>query len=85
MLPDALLQGCSCRCRWTAAFLLKSKRPSLSLPSLQMLFSACQQGAKLDVSFALVKATARPQVDRYAIFEDVCEEHGLQPCMGCGE
>ena len=51
-----------------------------------MLASACQQGAELDVSFALVKATARPQVDRYAIFEDVCEDvYGLRPCMGCGQ
>ncbi|PRW44532.1 hypothetical protein C2E21_6789 [Chlorella sorokiniana] len=51
----------------------------------QMLLAACQQGAELDVCFTLVKATARPQMDRYEIFQDVCEVYGLHPCAGCGE
>lgn len=51
-----------------------------------MLLAACQQGAELDVSFALVKATACPEgLNRYTIFKDVCETYGLRPCTGCGE
>ncbi len=60
--------------------------PSALPGPLQMLVSACAQGAELDVSLALIKATASPDgLNRYRIFEDVCSDYDLYPCMGCGE
>ena len=49
-----------------------------------MLLSACQQGAELDVSLALVKCTAKPGVSLVECFEAVCASVGIEPCEGCG-
>lgn len=59
--------------------------PALQRPLVQTLLTACQRGAELDVSLALVKATARPGVHREEVFDDVCDDYGLQPCNGCGQ
>ena len=49
-----------------------------------MLLSACQQGAELDVSFVLVKCTAKPGVSLDECFEYECAAVGLYECESCG-
>lgn len=52
--------------------------------SLQLLLSACERGAQLDVCVALVKATAQPGVTRDAIYEQLCDDEDAFVCPDCG-
>lgn len=51
---------------------------------LQLLLSACNRGAELDVSLVLVKATAEPGLTRRDIFNKLCKEDGGYMCPECG-
>lgn len=50
---------------------------------VQLLLSACERGAELDVSLALVKATAEPGMTRRDIFHKLCEDTETFVCPDC--
>ena len=55
------------------------RRAPTQPPPLQLLVSACQRGAPLDASLALVKVLARP-LTRVEVFEKVAADHGVARC-----